>query len=254
MKFKHKQNFHLLAVDVSNSFTKIALFSGDSIRKKIIIPTPDLKPEYLYKRIGAWKFNAVIISSVVPKANAALKKALKGFEVHWVTHRSPLSIGIDYPKPETIGADRLCNAAACAKIYGTPAIVVDFGTAVTFDVVSEQKKYIGGIISPGLHAMTDYLHERTALLPRIQLREPRAAVGKSTVEAMRVGAVIGYRGLIRGILQALMQEEFKKKSPFLVATGGDASVIASKMPEFTDIDPDLTLRGLHLIGVTAFKQ
>ncbi|MEO8205150.1 MAG: type III pantothenate kinase [Chthoniobacterales bacterium] len=247
-------SFRLLAVDVSNSFTKIALFSGADIRRKITLPTRDLKKEYLRRKIGAWNYDAAIISSVVPKVKTALKKFLGATPTHWVTHRSPLHVGIEYPKPSSIGADRLCNAEACAKIYGTPVIAVDFGTAVTFDVISAKGNYIGGVIAPGLRAMTDYLHERTALLPRVQLREPRAALGKTTIEAMRVGAIIGYRGLIRGILEELAAEQFKNRKPLLVATGGDAPLVASRMREFTAIDPHLTLRGLYFIAVSAFKQ
>jgi type III pantothenate kinase len=109
-----------------------------------------------------------------------------------VSHKITLGVGIDYPKPETIGADRLANAAAAVALYGSPAIVVDFGTAVTFDVISAAGDYAGGVIAPGLNAMTDYLHNRTALLPRVSLREPHRAIGRSTVEAMRSGAIHGY--------------------------------------------------------------
>ncbi len=104
------------------------------------------------------------------------------------------------PEPESIGADRLANAAAVAELYGCPAIVIDFGTAATFDVVSEGGRYIGGVIAPGIESMTNFLYQRTALLPRLSLKEPSRAIGKSTVEAMRCGAVFGYRGLVREIL------------------------------------------------------
>ena len=124
-------------------------------------------------------------------------------------------MGIDYPRPETIGADRLANATAATALYGSPAVVVDFGTAVTFDVISADRKYIGGVIAPGLNAMTDYLHKRTALLPRVTLREPRRAVGRSTAEAMRSGAVYGYRGLVAEILRQVVKEILQRKATIL---------------------------------------
>src|SRR5205814_3055404 len=115
-------------------------------------------------------------------------------------------IGTDYPRPNTIGPDRLANALAAYHRFGAPVVVVDFGTAVTFDVVDRAGNYIGGIIAPGLAAMTDYLHEKTALLPTIRIREIKSVIGRSTEQAMLVGAVHGYRGLIRGLLLELKQE------------------------------------------------
>jgi type III pantothenate kinase len=125
-------------------------------------------------------------------------------------------------------------------------VVVDFGTAVTFDVVSARGNYVGGIIAPGLAAMTDYLHEKTALLPRIQIREIKTAVGRSTKQAMLIGAVHGYRGLIRGLLVELKHELKTKRLP-VVATGGYAKLIASKLPEISSVEPNLTLEGLRLV-------
>src|SRR5207249_2154465 len=104
-------------------------------------------------------------------------------------------------------------------LYGSPAIVVDFGTAVTFDIVSERRNYIGGVIAPGLEAMTNFLYQRTALLPKLSLREPRRAVGRSTIEAMRSGAILGYRGLVREIIHRIKREEFPGKKVHVVATG-----------------------------------
>ena len=115
-------------------------------------------------------------------------------------------MGIDYPKPDSIGPDRLANAVAARKRFGAPVVVVDFGTAVTFDVVNRAGNYAGGIIAPGLAAMTDYLHEKTALLPRIKIREVKTVVGKSTEQAMLVGAVHGYRGLVRELIAELKRE------------------------------------------------
>ena len=115
-------------------------------------------------------------------------------------------VGIDYPKPDSIGPDRLANAVAARKRFGAPVVVVDFGTAVTFDVVNSKGDYDGGVIAPGLAAMTDYLHEKTALLPRIKIREIKTVIGKSTEQAMLIGAVHGYRGLVRELIAELKRE------------------------------------------------
>ena len=127
---------------------------------------------------------------------------------------------IDYPLPSQIGADRLANAAGVLSRHGAPAIVIDFGTAVTFDVISDQPAYCGGVIAPGLGAMSGYLPQKTALLPVIELEEPPSAIGKSTVHAMQAGAVFGYRGLVREIIARLRSE--MAGSPRIIATGGDA--------------------------------
>jgi type III pantothenate kinase len=154
-------------------------------------------------------------------------------------------VGINYPKPQSIGPDRLANALAVKAIAGTPALVVDFGTAVTFDVVDRSGDYVGGVIAPGLSAMTDYLHEKTALLPKISIREPNGIIGKNTEHAMLVGAVHGYRGLIRGLIGELKRELDSRKLP-VIATGGYAELIASSMPEISRVLPNLTLEGLRL--------
>jgi type III pantothenate kinase len=142
--------------------------------------------------------------------------------------------------------DRLANAIAVRHHSAARRVVVDFGTAVTFDVVNRGGNYAGGIIAPGLAAMTEYLHEKTALLPRINIRETRSVIGRSTEEAMLVGAVHGYRGLIRELLLELRREMKARRLP-VVATGGYAKLIAAKLPEITTVDPLLTLEGLRLV-------
>jgi hypothetical protein len=122
---------------------------------------------------------------------------------------------------------------------------VDFGTAVTFDVVNRRGDYVGGIIAPGLSAMTDYLHEKTSLLPRIRIRETNVVIGRNTRQAMLIGAVHGYRGLIRGLIRELKQTLVSKHLP-VVATGGYARLMASKVPEIAAVEPLLTLEGLRL--------
>lgn len=186
---------------------------------------------------------------MVPTKNSAISKATHNkAQLLWLDWKHKLGITIDYPRPQSIGADRLANAAAVAELYGRPAIVVDFGTAVTFDVVSEGGSYIGGVIAPGLEAMTNFLYERTALLPRLSLKEPHRAVGKSTVGAMRSGAIFGYRGLVREILARIKAEQFLGKKVVVVATGGYAHLITSELPEVAVIHPHLTLEGLRIVG------
>jgi type III pantothenate kinase len=142
----------------------------------------------------------------------------------------------------------LANAAAVAVLYGCPAVVVDFGTAVTFDIVSERKHYIGGVIAPGLEAMTNFLYQRTALLPRLALKEPDSAVGKSTAGAMTAGAVYGYRGLVREILDRIKAERFPRQRVKVVATGGYAHLIARQLPQIEWVHPNLTLEGLRIVA------
>jgi type III pantothenate kinase len=127
-------------------------------------------------------------------------------------------------------------------------IVVDFGTAVSFDIISRERKYVGGVIAPGLEAMTDYLHQRTALLPKITLLEPPGAVGKSTRHAMLAGAVYGYRGLVRQILIEIKASLGEKRAR-VVATGGYAELIAVGLPEISSVRPNLTLEGLRIIAI-----
>ena len=157
-----------------------------------------------------------------------------------------LGITIDYPKPATIGADRIANACGAVVRYGAPAIVADFGTALTFDVISRSHTYIGGVIVPGLPFMTDYLAEKTALLPRVKLHGVRGAVGRSTVSAMRIGAKVGYRGMVREIVGSI-RKQIGPGGVSLVATGGQArwALADSDMP--FKFAPDLTLFGLNVV-------
>jgi type III pantothenate kinase len=168
-----------------------------------------------------------------------------------VTPDLDLGIGIDFSDPYGIGADRLANAVGVSAGHGFPAIVVDFGTAVTFDIISRKGVYEGGVIAPGLGVMVDYMYQRTALLPKIDLNEPASAIGKTTRDAMLAGAVYGYRGLVRRIVTEIVSELEGKAR--IVATGSYADLIAAKLPELQIVDPDLTLEGLRLIALRNFK-
>jgi type III pantothenate kinase len=237
-----------LLIDVSNSFTKLAFASEKKIRRPMRVPTARLTAKYLRSFLAGQTIDRVVVCSVVPKKNRAVKTAAGKTKVIWVNARVKLGVGIDYPNPTTIGADRLANAAAVAVLYGSPAIVVDFGTAVTFDIVSERRSYIGGVIAPGLESMTNFLYQRTALLPKLSLKEPRRAIGKSTIEAMRSGAIYGYRGLVREIIERIKEQQFVRRKVTVVATGGYARLIAKKLPEIDAVHPHLTLEGLRIVA------
>ena len=239
---------NFLLIDVSNSFTKLAFASQSRIGRASKISTPALTAKRIARILHGHDAATVVASSVVPKKNREIKRAAGNRKVIWLTSQSRLNVRIDYPHPKMIGADRLANAVAVAKLYGTPAIVIDFGTAVTFDIVAPDNAYIGGVIAPGLEAMTNFLYDRTALLPRISLREPRRAIGKSTNQAMLAGAIFGYRGLVREILQRITAEKSWKDRVRVVATGGYAKLIARKLPEVDTVHENLTLEGLRLVG------
>jgi type III pantothenate kinase len=199
--------------------------------------------------VGRATISGAVLCSVVPRATPVVRNLVKRLwrlDCLELTPRTLRGVGIDYPRPKTIGPDRLANALAAAHHYGRPSVVVDFGTAVTFDVVDRAGNYTGGIIAPGLAAMTDYLHEKTALLPRIKIHETRAVVGKNTRQAMLIGAVQGYRGLVRELIGELKQHLRARRLP-VVATGGYARLIAQRLPEITAVNPLLTLEGLRLL-------
>ena len=238
-----------LLIDISNSYTKLAFSSRDRVARASRIPTRSLTTATLRGVLGSRRVARIVVCSVVPAKNRAVVRAAAGVPVLLIDARSKLGVGVDYPSPETIGADRLANAAAVAQLYGRPAIVVDFGTAVTFDVVSAKGDYVGGVIAPGLEAMTNFLYQRTALLPKLKLQEPRRAIGKTTRAAMMSGAIYGYRGLVREILLRIRAEAFpKRRDVRIVATGGYAELIARSLPEVEAVHPGLTLEGLRLIG------
>ena len=237
-----------LLIDISNSFTKFAFADRARIGKTTRIPTAELSAAKLREIARRRPARLVVVSSVVPKKTRAIAGAIGPARMLLLTHNLDLGVGVRYPKPETIGADRLANAAAVAEIYGVPAIVVDFGTAVTFDVVSAERDYIGGVIAPGLEAMTSFLYHRTALLPKLTLREPTKAIGTTTRGAMMSGAVHGYRGLVREILRQIQDERFARGKVRVVATGGYAELIARQLPEIEAVHANLTLEGLRIIA------
>lgn len=242
----------ILLLDIGNTHTHVGWWNGRKVQPRGDLPTAFwnlARPESRLRTLAPRaRVEGVCLCSVVPRVTARARAFFKNVwptECLVLDHTTVRGVGIDYPDPASIGPDRLANAAAAYDQFGAPAVVVDFGTAVTFDVVNARGRYTGGIIAPGLAAMTGYLHEKTALLPRIEIRQTRAAIGKNTEQAMLIGAVHGYRGLIKELLGRLRAELQCRRLP-VVATGGYAALIARRLPGITRVDPELTLRGLAL--------
>jgi len=243
----------ILLFDIGNTNTHLGLANSKRVVKHANIPTAawfnGTAAKLVFKFAGRAPLEGAALCSVVPRATPRARRAVAR---HWglacleLTPRTLRGVGIDYPKPNTIGPDRLANAVAVRHHFGAPAVVVDFGTAVTFDVVDRAGNYVGGIIAPGIAAMTDYLHDKTALLPRIKIREIHTAIGKSTEQAMLIGAMRGYSHLIRGLLTELRRQLKARRLP-VVATGGFAHLSSASMTEITAVDPLLTLDGLRLV-------
>ena len=250
----------LLAIDIGNTNINLAVFHEDKLQKKDSLPT-NLKwdkQEYftlLGKFLAAaiWEkkdIKSVIIASVVPVMTEIFKEAVLinfNFEPIIVKPDLALGIRINFENQEEIGADRLANAVAVNYLFPhQPVIVVDFGTAITFDIIDGPKGYIGGVIAPGIAMVEQALCEKTALLPQIELIKPANVFGKSTEESMQAGIYYGMAGLIKSILENLLKTFNKKVT--VIATGGGAQFLAGQIKEIEKIEPDLTLYGLWKIN------
>jgi type III pantothenate kinase len=192
--------------------------------------------------------NGIIISSVVPPVMFPLEQMCNKY-----FNLKPLIVGpgiktglnIKYENPREVGADRIVNAVAAIEEYGTPLIIVDFGTATTYCYVNENGGYMGGAIEPGIGISMEALFDRASKLPRIELTRPDNVIGKNTVAAMQAGIVFGYVGQVEGIVARMKAQS--KEEPTVIATGGLADLIASETTVIDVVDNFLTLRGLHLI-------
>lgn len=256
----------LLAIDAGNTNTVFAVSRGRD--KPLAVwrlrtegaRTADEYASWMYPLIEqadlAFKdITAVIIASVVPNANFNLRQFCESY-----IGTQPLFIGdgdvdagivIDMPKPENVGADRIVNAVAAIETYKTPCVIIDFGTATTFDVVNAKGAYIGGVIAPGINLSLDALHVAAAKLPKIDISKPAAVIGNDTVSAMKSGIFWGYIAMMEGLLERIGAELGQK--PYVIATGGLAPVFAGSMKNLDKIDEDLTLRGLQLIYTRNMK-
>jgi type III pantothenate kinase len=243
---------------VGNTNTVLGLFDGDQLVhdwriRTVVDHTVD---EYgmliynLYKtsRISSRKIQDIIISCVVPPMLNILEPLCQKY-----FNLKPLIVGpgvktgmpIFYDNPKEVGADRIVNAVAGYEKYKKDLIIVDFGTATTFDYVSEKGEYMGGCISPGIMISSDALFERAAKLPRVEISKPKSIVAKDTVSSMQAGIMYGYAGLVDGICDRIKAEV--KSNPLVVATGGLAKIVAPETKSIDVVDEMLTLEGLRII-------
>lgn len=235
-----------LLININNSFTKAVIWNGKSFKPLGRIPTPNFKTTHIQQWLKKPQLEQAVICSVVPAASEKVPKKTR-IPCHFTNHKSPWGIKINFPKPSSIGADRLANAAAVHAFYSEPAVVIDYGTAVTFDIISAEGEYLGGVITPGMRVFRDYLAERTALLPKIKIYKPETVVGKSTQDAMRSGAYYGYLGLVREILREI-QLELNAKRLAIIATGGDSNLFENTESLFDVHDPDLSFKGMSVVA------
>lgn len=253
----------VLCVNINNTFTKHGILDGGEVLESGFLPTklirhpkkgigPVLK-EYA-ARTG--EIDGLSFASVVPKATARFTAFLDliGWEkpVHQITNEN-CPVPFNYPNTREIGQDILANAVAAEALYGPPVIVVDMGTAVTLDILSS-KGYEGGIIAPGLDVITGYLHERTALLPKLDPNDlmVSAGIGKTTEEAMKLGCAVGFAGMIHALIDCV-QKELEKRGEGeaqVIGTGGSAGILPQTWLSDIQFNPHLTLVGLEI----AFKK
>lgn len=188
-----------------------------------------------------------VVPAATPRLHRMLSAVLPALPVFQLTHECQLGLPITYPRPAEIGQDRLANAAGARALADGLAVVIDLGTAVTFDIITTRGGYEGGIIAPGLAVMRAYLHERTAQLPLLDdSLSVTSAIGKSTTEAMRIGTVVGFHGMIQALLDAVLAELTARGEPppAVLATGGDAARLLGKLRPQVRVVPDLTIQGL----------
>lgn len=248
----------IFVLDVGNTNTVLGVYEGETLKHHWRIETNRNKTEdeygmmikSLFQHDGLQfeQIEGVIISSVVPPIMAALERMCEKY-----FHVKPLVVGpgvktglnIKYENPREVGADRIVNAVAGIHEYGTPLIIVDFGTATTYCYIDENAHYMGGLIAPGIGISTEALYTRASKLPRIEITRPESVVGKNTVSAMQAGILYGYVGQVEGIVSRIKKEW--NANPTVIATGGLAGLVAKECSMIDVVDPDLTLKGLLLI-------
>ena len=247
----------LLAIDIGNTNTVFAAYKGDEQLGAWRIKTdgvrsPDEYAVFLHELFTiselSWDmFHHVIVSSVVPEANAHIERFCAKYlscTPLFVT-KDMVDITLDLERPEDVGADRLVNAVAVLGHYQPPAVVIDFGTATTFDVVDMNGAYAGGVIAPGINLSMHALHQAASKLPKVSVAKPDAVIGKSTTGAMQAGIYFGYKGLIEGIIDGIAEELAVR--PYVIATGGLAPLFADGSDVINTVDADLTLKGLQIL-------
>lgn len=249
----------ILVVDVGNTNIVLGLYEKRELKHHWRLSTnrSSTVDEYgilitsLFQlaNVKASEIEGVILSSVVPP----IMNILESLFVQYVG-KEPLIVGpgiktglnIRYENPKEVGADRIVNAVAGIEQYGSPLILVDFGTATTFDYIDASGAYLGGAIVPGVGIAAEALFQRAAKLPRIELAKPRMVVGRNTVAAMQSGIIFGYAGQVDGIVRRMMRE-FPNGKPRVIATGGMAELISGESETIEQVDPMLTLEGLRIV-------
>jgi type III pantothenate kinase len=248
----------LLVIDAGNTNITFGVFSGSDLLAQWRLTTERDRSsdEYAAKVRSVFegsgvemkKIEGVAIASVVPPANPSITRMIEvlfGLTPLFVDHTTDTGLKILYDSPSELGADRIVDALAAVTKYGAPCIVVDFGTATTFNAVNEAREYLGGAIAPGVMIAAEALFSRAAKLPRVEIKKPEKVIGTSTVGAMQSGLYYGYAGLVDGVLAQMMTEMGSK--PRVIATGGLATTVASASQFIEQIDPTLILDGLRFI-------
>lgn len=244
MKILHKNN--LLVIDIGNTTVHCGLFAGNSVLKQFKINIQKRESNSFIdvrKYISKWEYDSAVIGSVVPDLNLKIAEQLNKPAVI-VNNKMDLGLKIKYKKPDKVGVDRIANAVAAKYLYVAPSFIVDFGTAVTIDVISKTGDYIGGVICPGLEMIRRSLHEKTALLPLVEISKPKKILGLMTEEAIASGMYYGIRYMIEGLINALKKELHLPFKTAIIITGGNAELLGKNIGI---IDNVLTLKGLKII-------
>ncbi|MFR8974900.1 MAG: type III pantothenate kinase [Eubacteriales bacterium] len=249
----------LFVIDVGNTNIVAGFYEGDKLKSSYRMATDKNKSSdeiglffsqlLNHEGISKEEIRDVIISSVVPSIMHALENAIKkyvGISPIVVNGSLDLGLNICYDDPKEVGADRIVNAVAVDKIYGGPAVIIDFGTATTFCVIDGCSNYLGGVIYPGLKISMDALVEKTSKLPRIEIIRPENVVGKNTVCSMQSGLVFGYAGMVDAIVSRI-KKEIGTPEMLVIATGGLSTLIAKESETIQTIDKNLTIKGLKII-------
>jgi len=249
----------LLTIDIGNTEITIGLFQGDRIVGHWRLTTnPDRTPDEWAVALGAFllhaghspnEVKAGILASVAPAVTQSLWQGVRnltGAEVRILDATSAVPIRLDVDEPLSVGADRIANTLAAVERYRTDTIIVDFGTATTFDCTTADGRFIGGVIMPGLRTSADQLTRRAAKLPATELRAPERVIGRRTEECIRAGVLFGTADAVDGIVRRIQQEWPTATTPKVVATGGLAGTIVPLCRTIELVDHDLTLHGLQL--------
>ncbi|WP_260288348.1 type III pantothenate kinase [Peribacillus aracenensis] len=248
----------IFVLDVGNTNTVLGVYDEDILKYHWRIETSRHKTEDEYgmviksllqhEDLSFDQFDGIIISSVVPPIMFALERMCKkyfGIKPLIVGPGIKTGLNIKYENPREVGADRIVNAVAGIQEYGSPLIIVDFGTATTYCYINEDKQYMGGAIAPGINISTEALYSKAAKLPRIEISRPEGIIGKNTVSAMQAGILYGYVGQVEGIVNRIKEQS--NLEPTVIATGGLATLIANESTVIDVVEPFLTLKGLQLI-------